>query len=306
MPLDELLKKFSKALDYYKNGRVYKRIFGTAVALVTQKIKTKKPLAKVTQGEFARLGTVRSLEVTHGINGWHPHVHEVLFMDNYDLIGDKGARARDELTKAWVASLLKAGLGDNSKLNDMLNIAWDIRGGDYVSDYINKFGREPLNINGWTISHEVTKANSKSGRVAKMKIGNEYHYTPFQLLNYSLEGDKQAGQLFKEFSAAFEGKRMNYWTNGLKDWFGLHDKDDADLAEEPDTEQITEDFVLRLSTDEWSLILKTNTRWECLNAAARYGEAGVKDFLEGLTLRPVTHSGDFRDRARPNPDLFFH
>lgn len=304
MPLAELLEKFSKALDFYKNSRVYKRIFGTAVASVTQKIKLKKPLKHVKQGEFSRLGTVRSLEVTHGVNGWHPHVHEVLFMDDTKLL--EATRAKDELTNEWVLSLCKAGLGSRDKLESMHQYSWDIRGGDYVSEYINKFGREPLTVNGWTIAHEVTKANSKSGRIARRKVGDEYHYTPFQLLNYAVEGDVEAGRLFKEFSACFEGKRMNYWTNGLKDWFGLHDQDDADLAEEPDTEQVTEDFVFRLDTAQWQSVLKTNTRWELLNMAAARGKDGVLEFLEGLALRPVTHSGDFRDRARPNPDLFFH
>lgn len=302
LPLTESLEAFSMALDFYKNSRTYKRIFGTALATVEQKIKQNKPLKTVKEGEFPRIGTVRSLEVTHGVNGWHPHVHEVLFMTDAKLL--EATRAKDELTHEWVLSLLKAGLGSREKMSDMYQYAWDIRGGDYVSEYINKFGREPMNINGWTIAHEVTKANSKYGRVARRIVGNEEHYTPFQLLNYAMNGDDEAAFLFKEFSANFEGKRMNYWTNGLKDFFGINDKADEEVASEEAEPE--EEFVIRLDTEQWRDILRTNTRYEVLHIAATRGLDGINDFLEDLKNRPYTHSGQFLDRARPDMDRFFH
>lgn len=216
----------------------------------------------------------------------------------------EATRAKDELTHEWVLSLLKAGLGSREKMSDMYQYAWDIRGGDYVSEYINKFGREPMNINGWTIAHEVTKANSKYGRVARRKVGNEEHYTPFQLLNYAMNGDEEAAFLFKEFSANFEGKRMNYWTNGLKDFFGINDKADEEVASEEAEPE--EEFVIRLDTDQWRDILRTNTRYEVLHIAATRGLDGINDFLENLKNRPYTHSGQFLDRARPDFNNFFH
>lgn len=303
LPLAESLEKFSKALDFYKNSRTYKRIFGTAIATIEQKIKLNNPLKNIKEGEFSRVGTVRSLEVTHGVNGWHPHVHEVLFMTDAALL--EATRAKDELTHEWVMSLLKAGLGSREQMTDMYQYSWDIRGGDYVSEYINKFGREPMNINGWTIAHEVTKANSKYGREARRKVGDEFHYTPFQLLNYSMNGDDSAGDLFKEFSKCFEGKRMNYWTNGLKDWFSINEKDDEELAADATEPEAEEELVIRLNTDQWQQILRTNTRWECLNAAA-IGIDAMNEFLESLSTRTRTHSGLFMDRARPDMDRFYH
>lgn len=302
MPLEELLKKFSKALDLYKNSRTYKSTFGTATASIAQKTNQNKEIKNITQGEFQRLGTVRSLEVTHGVNGWHPHVHEVLFMGDAALLDSE--KAQDQLRKVWVQSLLKAGLGDQSKINDMLEHAFDIRGGDYVSDYINKFGREPIHINGWSIAHEVTKANTKLGKQGR-KIGNDWHYTPFQLLGFATDGDSVAAELFKEFSKCFEGKRMNYWTNGLKDWFQINEKGDEELAIDV-PEQIGEELVIRLDTDQWRDILRTNSRFEVLDIAASRGVEGVLEFLESLKSRKFTHSGQFLDRARPDITRFFH
>lgn len=302
LPLEESLYKFSAALDHYKNSKTYKRIFGTSVASVVQRDKLGKPLKNIKEGEFPRLGTVRSLEVTHGVNGWHPHVHEVLFMSDEKLL--EATRTKDELTHAWVIALLKAGLGSREKMADMYQYAWDVRGGDYVSDYINKFGREPIEIRGWTIAHEATKANSKLGKQGR-KIGDDWHYTPFQLLGFATDGDEQAAALFKEFSKCFEGKRMNYWTNGLKDWFNINEKDDEELVTDQASEP-EEELVIRLNGDQWRDILATNTRAEVLHIAANDGRKGIEEFLEKLPALKKTHRGWFYDRVVPDMNRYYH
>lgn len=304
MPLAELLPKFSEAVDYFKSHRTYERIFGTSLALIEQREQKGKPLKNIKKGEFPRLGTVRSLEVTHGQNGWHPHSHEVLFMHDDALL--KSPQVIDELKALWVECLLKAGLGDHSQINYMLERALDIRGGDYVSDYINKFGREPINVNGWTIAHEVTKANSKLGKQGR-KVGADYHYTPFQLLGFATDGDEEAGQLFKEFAHAFNGKRQNYWTNGLKDWFGIDDKTEDDIAAEEgsETKAPEEEFVIRLDTEQWRDVIATNARGELIEAAAHDGQEGVIRLLDELKTRPKRHRGWFRDHARPDISRFY-
>lgn len=322
MPLAELLEKFSKADNFYKNSRTYKQIFGANQAAVAQRIAKNKPALKNSDmGMYPRLGSVRSLEVTHGVNGWHPHVHEVLFMESDELnagteknkkdyaahVLRKAVEVREILTALWVECLLKAGLGSQDKINDMLARAWDLRGGDYVSDYINKFGREPIEIKGWTIAMEATKANSKikaSGAVGR-KFGNDWHYTPFQLLAFATDGDDVAARLFKVFSQCFEGKRMNFWTNGLKDWFGINDKADEELsADEP--QKVEEELLIRLDNEQWQQIIKTNTRHELLQVAAHYGLAGVEKLLAELPFRPITHKGWFVSQARPDMTRFYH
>ena len=337
MPLHELLEKFEKALVFYKNSRTYKSVFGTSVAAISQRTKWiakgklksgtpdhpvfYEPLKDTREGDYPRLGTVRSLEVTNGVNGWHPHVHEVLFMDSDHLnagttknkneyaeeILTKAIATRELLTKLWVDSLLKAGLGSQDKINDMLLRAWDIRGGDYVAEYINKFGREPIKIRGWTIASEATKANSKvnsNGAIGK-KVGNNYHFTPFQLLGFATDGDEKSAALFKEFSQAFEGKRMNYWTNGLKDWFSINDVDDELMASEQ-AQKVDEEIVFRLDIFQWKKIVATNSRNELLSVAAKYGAEGIEEFLIRLESRKNTHKGWFLSQARPDIDRFYH
>ena len=69
MPLAELMPKFAKALQSFKNSKRYKAITKTA----------------------GRAGNIRSLETTWGANGWHPHVHELVFLDG-EILGKPSSK----------------------------------------------------------------------------------------------------------------------------------------------------------------------------------------------------------------------
>lgn len=95
MPLADLLPKFTKAKAFFKNCKTYKRILSKGV----------------------RRGSVSSLEVTIGDNGWHPHQHDLVFAtpDAFGQVreldhGRKASREIDELKEAWYVALRKAGL----------------------------------------------------------------------------------------------------------------------------------------------------------------------------------------------------
>jgi len=275
MPLAELLEKFGKALTKFKNSRAYKRTFGTL----------DKP------GTYQRAGSVRSLEVTHGANGWHPHTHDLVFLKD-DTILDN-VRAMDELRNEWVYQLLMAGLGEPGKMNDMLQHAFDLQGGDYAAEYVAKFGHEPKLYDDWSAAREVTKGMSK--------IGGGAHATPFQLLAwYQQNGDVEAGALFREYVQHFDGKRMLSWSPGLKKHLALAEDEisDEELAQQDDPMPV-EELVIRLDTDQWKLVLTRNARFELLFIAAKHGEEGVIALLEELTERPASHSGQFLDHCRP-------
>lgn len=279
MDLAELLERFAVALQAFKNSRTYKGIFGTPQHL----------------GEFERVGSVRSLEVTHGVNGWHPHTHDLVFLKKQGLLNS--AKAIDELKGAWAKACLKAGLGGNSRISDMFEHGLDIRGGDYSAEYVAKFGHEPKLYDAWSAASEVTKQHSK--------IGGGEHSTPFMLLKWASDGDDTAAALFKEFVDCFDGKRMNYWSPNLRKTLSLGEEltDDELAADEP--EAVDEELVIRLDVHQWHDVLKRNQRVELLRAA-RLGAQAVFDFLDELPEKPVLNAGYFKDRARPYVSRFFH
>ncbi len=257
LALETFLDLFAKALQRFKNCRAYKRIMGN----------------------HGRKGSVRSLEVTWGENGWHPHTHDLIFaapglLDDY--------RALEELRHEWVRILLKVGLGETSKQSDMLEHGFDLRGGDYSAEYVAKYGRQPQ-LEQWGLTDELTRSHAKQGA----RFG---HMTPFALLRAYAQGDTGAGELFREFARCFKAKRMLSWSPGLKGYFGINEASDEELARAPMPE---EGGAMQLTKDEWRLVVSRNARGELKYWAAKEGEEGARAFLEELAERPRTHSGKF-------------
>lgn len=207
-PLAELLPALSKATTHFKNSKTYKRILGKGV----------------------RKGTVSSLEVTLGEkSGWHPHRHDLVFAapDAFGEVteGEKGrlsSRLIEELKQQWYESLRKAGLCERDEMSDVLAHGLDVRGGQYAAEYIAKFGKEQK----WGLSREVTM------HAAKVGSDNKGAH-PFQLLAWAEEGDGLAVEQFREYAAAFEGKRMLTWSRGLKkELTGLDETTDEQAADQ--------------------------------------------------------------------------
>ena len=280
MPLAELLVKFKKALQGFKNSRAYKGLFGTP----------KHP------GKYNRAGSVRSLEVTSGLNGWHPHTHDLVFVKQDGLTND--LNAIEELKQEWAKQLLKAGLGDNSQLNDMLEHGLDIRGGDYAAEYVAKFGSEPKLYQSWSAASEITKQHAK--------IGGGESATPFMLLKWAGEGDPFSQAKFIEFVNCFDGKRMNFWSPGLKKLLAIDEIDDEAIAAIDEPEKPEEELVIRLDELQWKLVLQTGARFEILAQAAARGVEGVRELLEDLETRPKHHSPYFMTHSRPDVSRFYH
>lgn len=270
MPLEELQKKFAKALQTFKNSRAYKGTFE----------------------RHGRIGSVRSLEVTVGVNGWHPHTHELIFAKPGML---EDTAAQNDLRSAWIRALWKHGLGDKSKLEDMLAHAYDFQGAEKAAQYVAKFGRE---VDEWNAARELTKSHAKIGA---RNVGGNVHATPFQLLLWFINGDAEAGAKFREYATHFEGKRMLFWSPKLRAKLNL-------LAEATDEEIAADDALLpeeehvaELDMKQWQLVLSRNKRGELLHWAALYGAEGVARFLEDLAEAPRTHSGLFLDFQQKRP-----
>lgn len=278
--LGDNLEKFGGAVTKFKNSRVYGRM----------KDRYGIEYQRKHAGELKDVagGAVRSLEVTYGINGWHPHTHDLIFLRSAELLEDY--RLVDELKQEWLKQCLAAGLGDTSKINDMLERGLTLQGGDYAAEYVAKFGREPKLMDGWNAAREVTKGMSK--------IGGGEHATPFMLLVWAQQGDDQAAALFREYAKVFEGRRMLTWSPGLKTHLIGSDEEatDEEIAQADDPKP-EEELVYRLDVDQWKLVMSRNARYELLLVAARNGAEGIDALLEELAGRRPTHSGLFMPYA---------
>jgi hypothetical protein len=271
MPLAETMARFDKARQKFKNCALYRAVFDRK------------------KSRTGCIGCVTSMEITHGINGWHPHLHMLSFTAR-----SVNPEEIDKLKKAWVNILLKCGLGDNSKISDMMERALDVRGGEDAAQYIAKYGREEK----WGITSELTRSHAKKG------IGDSV--TPFGLLALSDAGDEQAGELFKEFANVFLGRRLITFSPGLRAEFSMgEDASDEEAAAQPDE---ANDLVGVLKPEQWKIVLKADARAGLLAFAAGkcdgYAQEQLDLFVEDLKSAPVRSRGWFYQPMRPNPANF--
>lgn len=234
-PLAMLLSKFDKARARFQNSKKWKAF------------KTEKRV----------IGVVNSLEFTVSQeNGWHPHVHMLVFCDTQAFgegapaaNGDLDSYMIDDLRKMWCQHLFKVGLGDNSKLTDMLAHALNVRGGEKAAEYIAKFGRDEK----WGASSELAKSHSKIGAAGER--WGVLHFTPFQLLVWAEQGGGWAVHRFREYADAVEGKRALTWSPGLKSALDVLDVDEEIWAATDDTPQPDQVLVGRLNAEQFAIII---------------------------------------------------
>lgn len=227
------------------------------------------------------VGAVRSLEVTYGANGWHPHTHELLFIE----AGKESAL--EALRFLWGSAVKKAGL-------DAINEhGFDLRGGDSAADYVAKWGREPQ-ADGWNVSHEMTKSHIKQGRGQSQ--------TPFGLLRLYVEkGDQDAGLHFINFANCFKGRRQLFYSPGLKQLYAIEETTDAEIVERESEDSETLGTISKL---DWRVVLRMNARGEVLVIAERYGWRGVQAFLEVLRKKTPIDEHYHNTRAHHQAHLY--
>lgn len=257
MTLDESIKQFSKALSKMKSRRAYKKIMQRCEAD----------------------GAVRSLEVTYGDdNGWHPHVHELIFARQGAIAGLESIR--EEWAKVhkdvFDTTISEAG--------------FDVRNGDYAAEYVAKFGHEPGYASketagaGWGVAQELTKGHTKQ---TKRLAGK----TPFALLREYDGGCRRAGRLFCEYADAFKGRRQLFWSKGLREKLGLCDALDDQRVVELEEHEYQD--VAVLDHDDWHAVLKHNARYQVLYLAEHGGGIAVRDFVDKLKKRTGKWGGAY-------------
>lgn len=216
---------------------------------------------------FGWVGSVRALEVTYGVHGWHPHIHQLVFLEgalNQSAVDGLETYLKDR----WGMVLARCGL-DASWRHGL-----DVRSASKdIAAYVSKYGREPRRKRFWTDAHEVTKQPVKRGR-----LGGR---TPSQLLeDYLVCGDGAAARLFVEYAGAFKHKKQLVWSKGLREQLGLEAEwDDLTVAT-----RLEEDgeLLLRLSGAVWRRVVGSDARGELLAVAGGGDGEAVAKFLASL------------------------
>ena len=170
---------------------------------------------------FEVTGTIKAVEVTHGRNGWHPHIHAVVLVENaipslelFAWYFQLDALWAEALTRhGWSAGTapyrfraLPVQLGDSGKA---------------LAAYVTKVQDSGL-------GNEMARADLKGGRKSSR--------TPFEILaDFGTTGDAADLELWHEYEKATAGKSAIRWSRGLRDLLL------PDIDEETDTEIAAEE-----------------------------------------------------------------
>lgn len=210
-------------------------------------------------------GVIRSLELTHGANGWHPHTHELWFVGKK---ADAEGMQR-EILKRWESACIRAGLLTPEKVELFRIYAVDVQGWCSTGDYLAKHDDERNHT--WGADRELAKGGSKIGKITGKH--------PFALLAAAADGDRRSKRLFLTYAIAMRGKRQLLWSRGLKARAGVKDKSDEQLAEESCEEA---DVLGLVGTSDWQRVRRYECRAQLLDAAEAGGWPAVQAVLDCL------------------------
>lgn len=293
--------------EHVKNGGICIFTTLTFPHQASDKIKAsmdalKAALTLFRESNFKRLmkpmgysGLIRSIETTWGeANGWHPHSHEIWFLepeflrDIYSMLGGKSLSVsnltylfqsflKPDLFPLWVSACKRAGLDEPNyeRGMDIKVCETEDQLQERLSDYLTKTGLEKPP---WGVDDELTKLHSKKGKTGRL--------TPFDFLREQFNPELTKEQkyryrcLFAEFVIARKGVISPYWSPGLKKRFQIKELTDEQIAEEK-TEAA--DLVLEIPPPIWVFVIGINDhRAQLLTKVKNEGVEAAKAWLSDL------------------------
>lgn len=215
------------------------------------------------QATGGMLGWVKAVEVTHGRNGWHPHIHVLVCWD--DRISEETARLVGESMHArWTSKL--ADLGLESWLDGGgLDVRMASLKNNNLADYFVKLARE--------VTSQATKTTRK-GR------------PPFAILadigTHHLADD---GDLWRDWEAASFRRRQLTWSLKSMDLRRLAGLGKELTDEQAAAAELAGDDVIALTAESWGWLVANDATTDLLDAAEIGGADGLIAWLDrrGLT-----------------------
>jgi hypothetical protein len=217
--------------------------------------------------KFNIVGTVSVLEVTWSErNGWHPHVHELVFCG-----GELDAEGYEAFARsAWRRAAEHEGLEMNEhgfKLDRTYGA---------VADYVAKFGRDPATDRVWGVESEMTKGHLKQGRGPADDPG----MTPFAMLAAIYDQERcDLEPKFREYATVFKGRKQLNYSPGLKAMYQEAEKTDEEIINEHEHQSVV---LAELQDEQWEQVLGNDARGELLESARTCRPGVVLNFLQGL------------------------
>jgi hypothetical protein len=233
------------------------------------------------RAEYGMAGVTRAMEITHGKNGWHTHLHVLVWTDK-PMDRATADRMEGALYEKWLAKVSAAGLGKPTRAHGV-TVDPVRRGKDGAADvarYVAKIqeadGAEK------SMGNEMTRGDLKTGRKESR--------VPFEIIaEHFRRGDDGDLALWLEYEEATKGRRMLTWTRGLREQ--LSELLEEELDERTDEEIVADgqddgDEVAYFPAETWKkhIVTVPGRRPALINAAEAGGQKDVRKLIESWGL----------------------
>ena len=218
-------------------------------------------------------GTIRSLEVTHGLNGWHPHLHTLVFIRGQVGAGhlaELGIHVRDK----WSKFIVRKGYRPP---HDLYGVKISVctsaaEAGLYVAK----------TDDGRSVGNEVARGDLKRGKGG--------HRTPLEILeDFRQTGDRDDRDLWREYEQATRGHQRITWSKGLRELVQAEaEQSDEEIA----AAEVGGSDVISIDTPTWRRIVKVpGLPVVLLGQAEQGGAAAVIAAAAGHGIRIIDRGG---------------
>lgn len=215
---------------------------------------------KTAAKRFGMVGYIKAVEVTHGRNGWHPHIHAVVLVDqeipSLELFAWYG-----QLDALWARALVRHGWSAGKAPYRFRALPVQLGdSGRALAAYVTKVQDSGL-------GNELARADLKGGRKSSR--------TPLQILaDFGSHGDQGDLDLWHEYEEATAGRSAIRWSRGLRDLVL------------PDVEQATDEEIAAEEQDGENIAVILPHTWykicDIPGAPTAVKEAVEQDGWEGL------------------------
>ena len=193
---------------------------------------------------------VKAWDVTHGPNGWHPHVHALLFtlapLDDAAV-----AELRQALARRWTDAVWAQGFDAPHDIHGV-HLERARERSDAARYVCQVIGETESDAAPWSVAEETARADLKQSR-------HQGHRTPWQILDdFQRDGEFRDLVLWRDYERATKGVHSIRWSKGLRKVLALEqeisDQDAASQGPAPDPNLSEPMLVTVLRAEEWSLI----------------------------------------------------
>ena len=192
-------------------------------------------------------------------NGWHYHMHILLFVDKGSLFNaGLPENFQEQFTEFWLHCLEKKGLSGSQEH------ALDVRHGEHVGqEYLTKLGVTEGRTG--ELEYELTGGMNKG-------------HTIWDVLGDSMQGNTTASSLYVEYVQEMQGENWITLSHGFGDLLA-----DITLAAADEGDGNNLILFMTVTIESWRLIVRNRAIGKVLRIAAKYRDEGkILEFIEGL------------------------